>query len=177
MCHKRIKLVILWTLFCCSWETLLGQYDDPFCQNVFGGTQQTHSGVIVDWNLGESICTETLISKSGLIISTGFLQNKNNSELLYKNVDSFDLSIKVGPNPIQHNITIASNQEGIVIKNILITNGNGRFIQEIKGDFSGVHFKKIITLNENDSGLIYVFIRFMVGDKINRLKIVKLIKI
>ena len=155
---------------------LFGQYLDPFCQNIASGSKPA-SNLILDWNMGEALCMETLVSKANMLLSSGFLQNQNEAILTFKNIDSFKLKILIGPNPIQKNFTIACAQDGLDILHIKIIDAFGISIQEIKGPYSGLNFQKKINFISENKGIYYVIVNYVLVGKFTAYKVFKLLKI
>ena len=176
--RKRIRYVLGYLILNIILTSTLsyGQQLDPFCQNIGSGSNQSNA-LLLDWNMGESLSTLTYQSKSNLLFSSGFLQNKNDALATYKNLDSFKLNILIGPNPIQNNFTITCSQEGIEILHIKITDSFGNCLQEIKGPYSGLNFKKQLHLNAENRGIYYLIINYVIGGTVKNYKISKLLKI
>lgn len=155
---------------------IYGQYLDPFCQNIASGSKPG-SNLILDWSMGEALCTETTISKANILLSSGFLQNQNEAILTFKNIDSFKLKILIGPNPIHKYFTIACAQDGIDILHIKIIDAWGHSIQEIKGPFSGLNFKKQINFISENKGVYYLIVNYVLVGRFTSYKVFKLFKI
>jgi hypothetical protein len=174
--YKKRQYILL-ALFYLTFPSLLkGQYLDPFCQNIASGSKVT-STCIVDWNIGESLSTETYISKSSIMLSSGFLQNQNDIKFNIKSIDSFNLNIIIGPNPMQNIFKISCTQDGIIIQNIKITDNLGNTIQVLKGPYAGLNFQKQINLISEKNGLYYIIVNYIVGGQVLANKIFKLLKI
>lgn len=155
---------------------LYGQYFDPFCQNIASGSKSTHD-LTLDWNLGEALCTETITSKSTIILSTGFLQNQNEAIITFKRTDSFNLKVIIGPNPIEQFFTISCAQDGLDILHIKIIDAFGNSVQEIKGPYSGLNFQKKINMLSENKGLYYVIVNYLIAGQLGAYKVFKLVKI
>ena len=155
---------------------IFGQYLDPFCQNIVSGSKPA-SNLILDWNMGEPLCTETNVSKANIILSSGFLQNQNEAIFTFKNIDSFKLKILIGPNPIEKYFTIACTQDGLDILQIKIIDAFGNSIQEIKGPYSGLNFQKKINFISENKGIYYVIVNYVLVGKFTSYKVFKLLKI
>ena len=173
---KRHSLIYLFFIYIATSTFSYGQQLDPFCQNIGSGASET-SSLLLDWNIGESLSTMTYQSKTSLLWTCGFLQNKNDALATYKNLDSFKLNIIIAPNPIQNNFTITCSHEGIEILQIKITDAFGNCLQEIKGPYSGLDFKKRLRLNAESTGIYYVIIHYLIGGTVNSYKISKLLKL
>jgi hypothetical protein len=127
--------------------------------------------------MGESLSTETYISKSSIMLSSGFLQNQNDIKFNLKSIDSFNLKILIGPNPMQNIFKISCAQDGIIILNIKITDNLGNSIQVLKGPYAGLNFQKQINLVGEKNGLYYIIINYIVGGQVLANKVFKLLKI
>jgi hypothetical protein len=127
--------------------------------------------------MGESLSTETYISKSSIMLSSGFLQNQNDIKFNLKSIDSFNLKILIGPNPMQNIFKISCAQDGIIILNIKITDNLGNSIQVLKGPYAGLNFQKQINLVGEKNGLYYIIINYIVGGQVLSNKVFKLLKI
>jgi hypothetical protein len=127
--------------------------------------------------MGESLSTETYISKSSIMLSSGFLQNHNDIKFNLKSIDSFNLKILIGPNPMQNIFKISCAQDGIIILNIKITDNLGNSIQVLKGPYAGLNFQKQINLIGEKNGLYYIIINYIVGGQVLANKVFKLLKI
>jgi hypothetical protein len=127
--------------------------------------------------MGESLSTETYISKSSIMLSSGFLQNQNDIKFNLKSIDSFNLKILIGPNPMQNIFKISCAQDGIIILNIKITDNLGNSIQVLKGPYAGLNFQKQINLIGEKNGLYYIIINYIVGGQVLANKVFKLLKI
>jgi hypothetical protein len=127
--------------------------------------------------MGESLSTETYISKSSIMLSSGFLQNQNDIKFNLKSIDSFNLKILIGPNPMQNIFKISCAQDGIIILNIKITDNLGNSIQVLKGPYAGLNFQKQINLIGEKNGLYYIIINYIIGGQVLANKVFKLLKI
>jgi hypothetical protein len=127
--------------------------------------------------MGESLSTETYISKSSIMLSSGFLQNQNDIKFNLKSIDSFNLKILIGPNPMQNIFKISCAQDGIIILNIKITDNLGNSIQVLKGPYAGLNFQKQINLIGEKNGLYYIIINYIIGGQVLSNKVFKLLKI
>jgi hypothetical protein len=164
-------------LFYFTCPTLVkGQYLDPFCQNIASGSK-VNNLLTLDWNIGEALSTETYISKSSILLSSGFLQNKNDAAITFKSIDSFNLKISIGPNPTQNIFKISCAQDGIIILNIKITDNLGNSIQVLKGPYAGLNFQQQINLIGEKNGLYYIIVNYIVGEQVLANKVFKLLKI
>lgn len=150
-------------------------YQDPFTINVTGFSHQ-RSDLIMDWSWGEASMIKTLQTYPSYILSTGFLQSKNDPLLLFKNVDSFALQIKIGPNPFTDLIQISSNQEGIAINAIQLFDTHGILLHQMKGQFAGLHFYYQIHVQSLHDPTCYLVVYYSIGDLLIKSKCFKLIQ-
>jgi hypothetical protein len=111
------------------------------------------------------------------MLSSGFLQNQNDIKFNLKSIDSFNLKILIGPNPMQNIFKISCAQDGIIILNIKITDNLGNSIQVLKGPYAGLNFQKQINLVGEKNGLYYIIINYIVGGQVLSNKVFKLLKI
>jgi hypothetical protein len=178
--NRHYTATVRWfviALFYFTCNTLLhGQYLDPFCQNILSGSKPA-SNLTLDWNMGEPLYTETIVSKANMMLSIGFLQNQNEAIRTFKNIDSFKLKILIGPNPMQENFTISCTQDGLDILCIKIIDAFGNSIQEINGPYSGLNFQKKINLLSENKGIYYVIVNYVLAGKFTAYKVFKLLKI
>lgn len=170
------KRLVLALIYLASSTGIYGQYLDPFCQNIVSGSKPA-SNLILDWNMGEPLCTETHVSKTNMLLSSGFLQNQNEAIFTFKNIDSFKLKILIGPNPIEKYFTIACAQDGLDILHIKIIDAFGNSIQELKGPYSGHNFQKKINFISENKGIYYVIVNYVLVGKFTSYKVFKLLKI
>ena len=174
--YKKQKYLLL-PLFYLTFPLLLqGQYLDPFCQNIASGSKVT-STCILDWNIGEFLSTETYISKSNIMLTSGFLQNQNDIIFNLRSIDSFNLKIVIGPNPTQNIFKISCAQDGIIILDINIIDNLGNSIQVLKGPYAGLNFQKEINLIGEKNGLYYIIVNYIVGRQVLANKVLKILKI
>ncbi len=151
------------------------KWDDPYCMNVAGASHSI-ANLSVDWSLGEAPISHTLQAPPGYILSTGFLQSKNDPLLLFKNLDSFSLQIKVGPNPFTHIIQIAAHQEGVQIHAIQLFNSQGIILHQMKGQYAGLHFNYQIHTEALNNSICYLVVNYSIGDFLFKSKCFKLIQ-
>jgi hypothetical protein len=148
---------------------------DPFTINVTGSSRQL-SNITIDWSWGEASIIKTLHAYPSYILSTGFLQSKNDPLLLFKNLDSFALQIKIGPNPFTDFIQITMNQEGIAIHAIQLFNAQGILLYQMKGNYSGLGFYHKIKMEAHDNSIYYLVVNYTIGDFMTKSKYFKLIQ-
>lgn len=170
------RWLVLVVIYLASYPGVYGQYLDPFSQNIASGSKPA-SNLILDWSMGEALCTETIVSKANILLSSGFLQNQNEAIFTFNNIDSFKLKILIGPNPIQKHFTIACAQDGLDILHIKVVDAFGNTIQEIKGPYSGLNFKKQINFISENKGIYYVIINYLLVGRFTSYKVFKLLKI
>ena len=112
-----------------------------------------------------------------IIYSSGFLQNRNEVELTYKQLDSFNLKITIGPNPATSHILISCNQDGIIIQTIKIMDAFGITIKDIIEPAAGINYKKQIQFASLPNGIYLVLVKYTIAEKMVGFKLVKIIKI
>ncbi len=170
---KILKLLILY----CIWTSPVNsQSIDPFCENIASGTA-INQDLTFDWNIGESLSLATMNLGARSIYSSGFLQNRNEVELTYKQLDSFNLKITIGPNPATSHILISCNQDGIIIQTIKIMDAFGITIKDIIEPAAGINYKKQIQLASLPNGIYLVLVKYTIAEKMVGFKLVKIIKI
>ncbi len=150
-------------------------YQDPFTINVTGSSHEL-SNLTIDWSWGEASIIKTLHDNPSYFLSTGFLQSKNDPFLLFKNLDSFALQIKIGPNPFTNLIQISTNQEGILIHAIQLFNSQGILLYQMKGYYNGLRFYHKIQIEALNNSICYLVVHYSIGDLLKRSKYFKLIQ-
>mgnify|MGYP000154930309 CR=1 FL=1 len=150
-------------------------FTDPYTINVAGGTWRQNNNWI-DWSLGESTLIKTFYKHPILLLSFGFLQSGYDPLLLFKSLDSFDLQIKVGPNPFQSKVFIQSKQDGIAIIKVQVMNFRGDIIYYFPGIYAGLHYYLEIPIQKLNNPIYYLYIQYRIGENTERTKIIKLIQ-
>jgi len=179
-CFLKLSIGITFFLVTLSSKGLtqeLGRikYLDPISMNVNGGSSLTIN-YLFDWSFGEAPIIQTLSRNGCLVLTTGFLQNFYDPLLLFNQIDSFALQIKVGPNPFLDHIVTSVHQDGINIKSIQVLNFQGRLIYYQEGIFSGLSFYHEIQLGKLNNPVCYLLIHYTLASKIDKSKIIKLIQ-
>lgn len=151
------------------------KYLDPFSISVVGGSGLMNSHLF-DWSFGEAPIIQTLSKNGSLVLTTGFLQNYYDPLLLFDQIDSFALQIKVGPNPFSDHIVINIHQDGINIKSIQVFNFQGKLIHQFEGVYAGLSFYHEIQITKQNIPICYLLIQYTLSNKINKSKIITLIQ-
>ena len=174
---KETEKILKILLIGCFWiKAANSQSLDPFCENIASGNKFNQEYTF-DWNMGEPLSLATMHLGGRSIYSSGFLQNRNEVELTFKQIDSFNLKITIGPNPTTSNIIINCNQDGMIIEAIKIMDAFGNTIKEIIEPAAGIYYKKQIQLASLPKGIYLVLIKYTIAEKIVGFKIVKIIKL
>lgn len=172
---KKNKIGICFLILFIHSHTLIAQYPYPSALNP--SSHSTTIGAISwDWSLGEQIMVQTLRSEHGYIISTGFLQNDLGQGVDYKLLAE-SMPFKIGPNPIQQNLRISSDQNGIVISSIEIRDAQAKLFKRVQGPFSGIQFEHTISFISANTGLYFILINYVVGTSISKTKVFKIFKL
>jgi hypothetical protein len=137
---------------------------DPYVINCNGGSTLVNQ-IIIDWTVGNMGNTFSAISRPALILSTGYLQNSYNVTALFKQIDSFGLQIKVGPNPFRNTLHIYCAQDGLDIITIKLFDSQGIMIKNILGPFSGIGFDQILQIQKLSNPICYVQIQYKVANE------------
>lgn len=148
---------------------------DPFAINV-AGHSWTNTNFIIDWSVGEAPMIHTLFKHPLFLLSTGFLQSRYDPLLLYHGLDSFDIQIKVGPNPFNNHIYIKCNQDGIIITSIQLINFSGVSIYQLTGIYAGINYCHEIQIQKPNNSICYLYLHYTIADKIQKTKVIKLIQ-
>ena len=161
----------------CIWTSPANsQSMDPFCENIASGNT-INQEYTFDWNMGEPLSLATMNLGGRSIYSSGFLQNRNEVELTFKQLDSFNVKITIGPNPTTNHIVISCNQDGMIIETIKIMDAFGNTIKDIIEPAAGLYYKKQIALTSFNAGVYLMLVKYSIADKIIGFKLVKLIKL
>jgi hypothetical protein len=148
---------------------------DPYTINVSGRSSMLNNQLI-DWSLGESPMVHTFNKYAIYLLSTGFLQSVYDPLLLYKSLDSFDIQIKIGPNPFNNLVHIQCRQDGITISSIQLINFRGDVIYHLPGFYAGMNFYQEIPIQKLSNPICYLYLHYTIANKIERTKIIKLIQ-
>jgi len=149
-------------------------FHDPFTINVAGKYNIIHD-VLYDWSFGE-MAIHTMYTKPTFYISLGFLQSNYYPFLQYKNLDSFDIKIKIGPNPFSNYIVIQSQQDQLIINCIQLLDFQGKVLYQVNGDYAGLNFYYKLFVKKLNSPMCFLNISYTISDHINRKKYFKLLQ-
>lgn len=150
---------------------------NPFGQAIIGGSAVFERTLQLDWSIGEAPAIETRTLNSRFQCSMGFLQSKNEVISLYKTLDSFNISIQIGPNPFEKVFWIRCKQEGIVITRIQLLNPLGKLTILRTSPIGGIHFEQQVNLSDAVKGVYYIFIQYLIDENKVQEKIFKLLEI
>ena len=157
----------------CSY-TINAQTKYPSIINLTGDSKQIE-GIIWDWSFGEQLLVQTLYSNKNLILTTGYLQNDFGNGVNFKIFET-TTPFKIGPNPFMQNLKIHSDQSGIQISKIEISNDQGQLIKIIQGPWSGIQFEQTLFFTSANTGIYFIAIYYVVGNSILKKQIFKVIK-
>jgi hypothetical protein len=146
----------------------------PFV-NVNGSSLYANAETM-QWSMGETVFTNTLIHPSGFILTGGWIQPNINNNFI-KNKNKVDIQFILGPNPTPDFINIYCNQLGVMIESIQITDAFGQPKEMLKGPFSGVHFNLRIPFISANTGIYFILVHYIVDMKLTESKTYKIIKI
>jgi hypothetical protein len=148
---------------------------DPRCNNVMGASYKKES-IMIDYSVGEQISIPTLFIDAGIIISSGFLQNRNRDIDIYNSLDSFLLKMTMGPNPTSNYFTISIHQLGITVVQISILNMQGVLVDQLHGPYSGLNFNKKIDMTMQKEGFYLIQIKIKIDDQFEKIKNYKIFR-
>jgi hypothetical protein len=148
---------------------------DPYLINVAGHSWENDTHII-DWSIGESPMATTFSKHPLYLLSSGFLQNLYDPLLLYQSQDSFDLQIKVGPNPFYNHFYIQCKQDGIVITAVQLRNFKGALVYHFPGVYSGYNYYQEFIIPKLSYPICYLYLYYNIGENTHRTKIIKLIQ-
>lgn len=148
---------------------------DPYTLNVMGNAFQFNN-IALDWSVGESPLIQMLDLHKQYQLSTGFLQSCYSPQLLYQQLDSFDIQIKVGPNPFSNRIIIQSKVDELIMTSIQLIDFQGNLLYSSKEHFSGLQFYKEITVKKLVVPICFLEIKYIISDHIYKSKYLKLIQ-
>ncbi len=129
------------------------------------------------WSFGETTFVNTLVNQNGLIVTGGLLQPTINSSDAISSFTINDLNLIVGPNPVNNNLNLICNQLNVFIESIQVTDAFGQLKQKFKGPFSGVKFKMQIPFISANTGIYFIMVHYIVGNRYYHMKTYKLIKV
>ncbi len=159
-------------LFCS--DTINAQTKYPSIINLSGDSKLIE-GIIWDWSFGEQLLVNTLYSEKNFLLTTGFLQNDFGVGVDFKILET-TTPFKIGPNPFIKNLKIHSDQSGILISKIEMSNAQGQLLKIIQGPWSGIQFEQTISFTSANTGIYLISIHYVVGKSILKKQIFKVIK-
>ncbi len=168
-----LKVVYLMMALFCS-DTINGQTKYPTIINLSGDSKLIE-GIIWDWSFGEQLLVNTLYSDKNFLLTTGFLQNDFGVGVDFKILET-TTPFKIGPNPFIKNLKIHSDQSGILISKIEMSNAQGQVLKIIQGPWSGIQFEQTISFTSANTGIYFISIHYVVGKSILKKQIFKVIK-
>jgi len=168
-----LKVVYLMMALFCS-DTINGQTKYPTIINLSGDSKLIE-GIIWDWSFGEQLLVNTLYSDKNFLLTTGFLQNDFGVGVDFKILET-TTPFKIGPNPFIKNLKIHSDQSGILISKIEMSNAQGQLLKIIQGPWSGIQFEQTISFTSANTGIYFISIHYVVGKSILKKQIFKVIK-
>jgi hypothetical protein len=157
----------------CSY-TINAQTKYPSIINLTGDSKQIE-GIIWDWSFGEQLLVQTLYSNKNLILTTGYLQNDFGNGVNFKILET-TTPFKIGPNPLIQNLKIHSDQSGIIISKIEMSNAQGQLLKMVEGPWSGIQFEQTLSFTSANTGIYFIAIHYVVGKSILKKQIFKVIK-
>ena len=157
----------------CS-DTLNAQSKYPTIINLSADSKQIE-GIIWDWSFGEQLLVNTLYSDKNFLLTTGFLQNDFGVSVDFKILET-TTPFKIGPNPFIKNLKIHSDQSGILISKIEMSNAQGQLLKIIQGPWSGIQFEQTLSFTSANTGIYLISIHYVVGKSILKKQIFKVIK-
>jgi hypothetical protein len=140
-----------------------------------GNTYQFNN-IALDWSVGETPLIQVLDLQKQYQLSTGFLQGSYYPQLLYQQLDSFSIQIKVGPNPFTNKIIIQSKVDELTITSIQLMDFQGNRLYSSSGLFSGIHFYKEILVRKLVVPICFLEIKYPISDHIYKSKYLKLLQ-
>ena len=138
---------------------------DPYCFATQGGSKTLHSepnSFLIDWSIGQPMSTPLLDKGYPIMISSGFLQNKNCDRCLYKSLDSFLIPLKIGPNPVEQVLQIQMKQAGVVWEGLDIYTTEGFLLHREKTSQNGLSIYYTISFNRYPKGWYFLKFYFLV---------------
>ena len=171
---KSIYIVAELGLAIFLYSTLNAQTKYPNIISV-NADSKALEGIIWDWSFGEQLLVNTLYSNKNFLLTTGFLQNDFGVGVDF-NILETTTPFKIGPNPFIKNLKIHSDQSGIQISKIEISNDQGQLIKIIQGPWSGIQFEQTLFFTSANTGIYFIAIYYVVGNSILKKQIFKVIK-
>ena len=168
-----LKVVSLIMALFCS-DTINAQTKYPTIINLSADSKLIE-GIIWDWSFGEQLLVNTLYSDKNFLLTTGFLQNDFGVGVDFKILET-TTPFKIGPNPFIKNLKIHSDQSGIHISKIEMSNAQGQLLKIIQGPWSGIQFEQTLSFTSANTGIYFISIHYVVGKSILKKQIFKVIK-
>jgi hypothetical protein len=165
--HKKsICCILLWgTHYIAIAQSFTSKTSlDPFSINSSGSAGKL-GDLLLDWSLGESPIVASILPTSNWRLSFGFLQNDYPKNLLFSNLDSFAIQIKVGPNPFSHKLIIQCQQEGITITELHLINLSGQTLYHKRGEYAGLHYYQEINLEKTHTGTCLLTVYLCINNR------------
>lgn len=162
-------------LFMTTISSINAQYYDAKTMSIAAGSNLINKEIL-DWSLGEAIAIYTWTDSNQYLLSSGFLQNKNDDRALYASHRAFGEQIKVGPIPTIGLLKINAKETGITIKGVQLFNELGMLIIEKKGVYAGHNYAQEIKINNLQNGFYYLIVHYIIADLLIEYKIIKIIK-
>lgn len=153
---------------------------DPYCFATQGGSKTLHSepnSILIDWSIGQSMTTPLLDKGNFMMLSSGFLQNKNCDRCLYKTLDSFLIPLKIGPNPVEQVLQIQMKQAGVVWEGIDLYTTEGFLLHREKTLQNGLFIYYTISFNQYPKGGYFLKLYFLVDGQYPTSKIFQIYKL
>ena len=170
---SRYIVVHLLLAFCYCFK-LNGQAKFPNIISVNANSKEIE-GILWDWSFGEQLLVNTLYSDKNFLLTTGFLQNDFGVGVDFKILET-TTPFKIGPNPFIKNLKIHSDQSGIHISKIEMSNAQGQLLKIIQGPWSGIQFEQTLSFTSANTGIYFISIHYVVGKSILKKQIFKVIK-
>jgi hypothetical protein len=158
---------------------LQSQTPDTYCIAVNGGSYSFTKplDLLVDWSMGDPISNLFINRSKNIMLSSGFLQNKNIDSALFQSLDSFFIPMKIGPNPILQMLKVELSQAGIIIDRLFVLDMTGHIVYSLSGPFSGTSFKQNISFNTMQAGYYTLLLYCTIDSKYTLIRCFKLYKI
>ena len=152
---------------------------DPTGLAIQGGSKSIHTeqdSIILDWSVGQPASTEVLDRGNAILISTGFLQNKNCYTCLFNSLDSFLINFKLGPNPFDNHLSIQLNQAGVVFQAVDIYTIEGKLLQRNTINALGIQMRYTLDYTLYPRGMYFLKFYFLLDEQYPIIKIVPIYK-
>ena len=152
---------------------------DPLGLAIQGGSKSIHSeqdSIIMDWSIGQPACFDLINKNYPITISSGFIQNKNCDQCLYKSLDSFLVQVKIGPNPTEHNLYTHINQSGLIWQGWEMYNMEGKLLERRVINLSGLRLQYTINLSHYSKGIYFLKYYFLIDQQIPIIKTIQIYK-